>query len=207
MDFENLQIPESPDEFFSWLKEESEKFWENVEIKKGVFGFQIQKGTKWLEGLSESEIEKYENELGFAFPEIYKIYLRNMNGTDKLAINVYGYSETVAYAPKFYSFPRDLDIVKDRIQWIYEEFEVNEEIVRRENIPHIIPIVSHRFLIADNCLENPVLSMQGTDSILYVETLKSLLVLDIFYSGALVIGDSNIEVKFWLQSDLDEINE
>lgn len=201
MNFENVQIPENSDEFFPWLKENSEKLWEDAEIKKGIFGFQIQKGTKWLAGLSESEIDKYESELGFAFPEVYKNYLRNINGTDKPAINVYGYSETVAYAPAFYSFPRDLDIVKDRIRWIYEEFKVNEKIVSRDRIPHIIPIVGHRFLIAENCQNNPILSMQGTDSILYAPTLESFLVADIFHNSLYIGNNSGIEVNFWLQYD------
>lgn len=157
MNAKEFQIPDNPNVFFRWLKKMSEKVWENTEMKLGVFGFQTQKETKWLEGLSEEEIAEYESELGFSFPEIYKFYLRNMNGTDKPAINNYEDSKEVAYASNYYSFPRDLEIVKDRIKWIYEEFLVDEEEVRRKNIPHIIPFVGHRFLIADNCVENPVL--------------------------------------------------
>lgn len=145
MNARDFQIPDNPNVFFQWLKKMSEKIWENVEMKRGIFGFQTQKETKWLEGLSQEEIAEYEIELGFAFPEIYKFYLRNMNGTDKPAINTYADSEAVAYASDYYSFPRDLEIIKDRIKWIYDEFLVDEEEVRRENIPHIIPIISHRF--------------------------------------------------------------
>ena len=205
MNINNLQIPQNPSDFFPWLKDTSETFWNDIEIRKGIFGFQTQKQTKWLKGLSGKEIQDYESELGFAFPEIYKLYLRNMNGTDKPAINVYGNSETVAYASNYFSFPRDLETVKGSIKWIYEEFSVDEETVRRENIPHIIPIVSHRFLIADNCAENPVLSMYGRDSILYAPTLESFLVADIFQDGSMVKTDSNFEVKFWLEDDFDEI--
>ena len=158
-------ISENANRFFSWLKKLSEKVWENVEPREGIFGFQTQRETKWIEGLFDEEIEEYESELGFVFPEIYKFYLRTMNGTDKPAINIYGDGESVAYAPNYYSFPRDLEIIKDKIQWIYREFLVDEEEVQRKNISHIIPIVSHRFLIADNCAENPILSMHGRDSI------------------------------------------
>ena len=36
-----------------------------------------------------------------------------MNGTDKPAVNVYGKSgEPYAYAPGYYSYPRDLEAVK-----------------------------------------------------------------------------------------------
>ncbi|MBA3785685.1 MAG: hypothetical protein H0X15_09145 [Acidobacteria bacterium] len=206
MNIEKLQFPENPNVFFSWLKKLSEKVWENIEPREGIFGFQTQKETKWIEGLSEEEIEEYESELGFLFPEIYKTYLRNMNGTDKPAINFYGNGESIAYAPNYYSFPRDLEIVKDRVQWIYKEFLVDEEEVQRENIPHIIPIVSHRFLIADNCAKNPILSMHGRDSILYAPSLESFLVADIFRNHSIVTTDSEFQIKLWLDEDLEYLN-
>ena len=206
MNVKEFQIPDNPNVFFGWLKKMSEKVWENVQLKRGVFGFQTQKETKWLEGLSEEEITDYEIELGFAFPEIYKFYLRNMNGTDKPAINNYGDSETVAFAPDYYSFPRDSEVVKDRIKWIYDEFLVNEEEVKREKIPHIIPIVGHRFLIADNCAENPVLSMYGRDVIIYAPNLQKFLIADIFENSSMVATDINYEIKLWLDEDLEYLN-
>jgi hypothetical protein len=202
MNVNEFQIPDNPNVFFIWLKKMSEKVWESIELKRGVFGFQTQKETKWLEGLSEDKIAEYEIELGFAFPEIYKFYLRNMNGTEKPAINTYGDSETVAYTADYYSFPRDLEIVKDRIKWIYEEFLVDEDEIRREKIPHIIPIVGHRFLIADNCAENPVLSIYGRDAIVYAPNLQKFLIADIFENSSMVETNLTFEIKLWLDDDL-----
>ncbi len=201
MSAKDFQIPDNPNIFFRWLKKMSEKIWENLEMKRGIFGFQTQKETKWLEGLTEAEITEYEIELGFAFPEIYKFYLRNMNGTDKPAINNYGDSEIIAYAPDYYSFPRDLEAVKDRIRWIYDEFFIDEEEIKREKIPHIIPIVGHRFLIADNCAENPVLSMYGRDVVVYAPNLQKFLIADIFENSSMVAADINYEIKLWLDDD------
>lgn len=144
---------------------------------------------------------EFESEFGFAFPEIYKFYLRNMNGTDKPAANNYGDSKTIAYASDYYSFPSDLEIVKDRIKWIYDEFLVDEEEVMREKIPHIIPIVGHRFLVADNCSENPVLSMYGRDTIVYAPNLQKFLLADIFENGSMVTTDLKYEIKLWLDDD------
>lgn len=198
MNFENFPIHENPNVFFVWLKKTSEIVWENVEIKRGIYGFQTQRQTKWLNGLPEDEIIKFENELGFEFPDTYKFYLRNMNGTDKPAKNIYGDEESVSFAPNFYSYPRDLAAIKDRIKWIYEEFLIDEEDVKREKIPHIIPIVGHRFLIADNCSENPVLSMHGSDAIPYAPNLQSFLIADIFRESSSVTFELNYEIKFWL---------
>ncbi|HEY0458647.1 MAG TPA: SMI1/KNR4 family protein [Pyrinomonadaceae bacterium] len=185
----------------------SEKLWESIEIKRGIYGFQTQKGTKWLDGLSEVEIKEFESEVGFQFPEIYKFYLRNMNGTDKPAKNIYGNEETVGFSPNFFSYPRDLKIIRDRINWIYDEFLVDEEVVKRQRIPHIIPIVSHRFLVADNCAENPVLSMFGKDVIVYAPNLQFFLVAEIFRDGAIIPTNLNYEIKFWLDENLEFLNE
>lgn len=202
MNVENFPIHENPNVFFAWLKKTSESVWENVEIKRGIYGFQTQRQTKWLKGLSEDEIKEFENDLGFEFPDIYKFYLRNMNGTDKPAENIYGDQKTVSFAPSFYSYPRDLAAIKERIEWIYGEFLIDEEDVKREKIPHIIPIVGHRFLIADNCAENPVLSMYGDDVIPYAPNLQSFLIADIFRESSSVPFELNYEIKLWL----DEIN-
>lgn len=123
-----LQPPKSLNEFFPWLKEESEKSWENLEINKIIYGFQLQKGTKWLRGLTDEQIADYEKEVGFAFPEIYKMYLKCMNGTDKETINVYGESgEPYKYGVGYYSYPRDIKIVKENIDWICEEFKTTQQ--------------------------------------------------------------------------------
>jgi hypothetical protein len=207
MSSENFPIHQNPHVFFPWLKKLSEKVWENIELKQGVFGFQIQKGTKWNSGLTEDEIEDFEKELGLSFPEIYKFYLRYLNGTDKDFKNIYGNGMTEAFAPGFYSFPRDLDIIKDRINIVYKDFLVHENFVRSGAIPRIIPIVSHRFLIVDGCAKNPVLSIHQRDAMLYAPTLESFLVADIFEnSSPVAIDESEFQVDFWFDDYLKKLN-
>ena len=194
------EAPEDTDKFFLWLKKESEKFWKTVSIDDSIFGFQIQKGTRWIRGLSEKEISDYEKSLGFPFPEAYKKYLRCMNGTDKETINVYGRSgEPYRYGPGFYSYPRDLDIIKTRIECNYRDFGTIAEKAEQEDIPHLIPIVSHRFLVADRCKANPVISIQGTDSILYSDSLESFLYYHVFEEKRSQPNLSRIKVRFWLR--------
>ncbi|MEO6656457.1 MAG: SMI1/KNR4 family protein, partial [Pyrinomonadaceae bacterium] len=186
---ENMQPPNNPDEFFPWLKKASEEYWETIEINQGIFGFQIQKGTKWLPGLSDEEVVKYEKEMGVSFPEIYKLYLKYMNGTDEPAINVYGEcGEPYRYASGYYSYPRDWDSVKEKIKWIYDDFGVTPEFIEETKIPPIMPIVSHRFIVLDRCAKNPVLSMYGRDSIFYAPSLESFLANDIFVAGRITMS-------------------
>ena len=96
-----LQPPQNPEEFFPWLKTESEELWERWEkrelwddersikerLREIMKGKRRQNddryGTKWLPGLTDNQIADYEKEMGFAFPEIYKMYLKCMNGTEE----------------------------------------------------------------------------------------------------------------------------
>ena len=204
MYLDNVQPPNIPDDFFFWLKKTSEEHWAHVEINRDIYGFQVQKDTKWLRGLSDEEIAKYEQEMGFSFPDIYKTYLRHMNGTEKPTINVYGEcGDPYRYASGYYSYPRDLDVVKDMIKWIHNDFGVTPEAIEENEIPHIMPIVSHRFLVVDRCARNPVLSMYGSDTILYAPSLESFTVNDIFRAHSIVsvVNEPAIEVDFWLDDE------
>jgi len=194
-----------PEQVFLWLRVTSEHFWTQAPINSTIYGFQIQAGTRWLPGLTEGEIARFEADLGFSFPSIYRLFLKHMNGTDKMAVNVYGESgHPYGYAPAYYSYPRDLDVIKDYIRWIYEEFNVTTEIVDQQHIPHIIPITGHRFLIVDRCKTHPMLSMYGRDTIIYAPSLQAFLVNDILNNHSFEATDVPIDVRFWLD---DEDNE
>ncbi len=195
-----LNPPQDSEKFFIWLKSESERFWKKTKIHPAIYGFQIQKRTKWNPPLDDVQIREYETELGFGFPEIYRTFLKHMNGTDKPAVNVYGKSgEPYAYAPAYYSYPRDLKIVKEMIEWICESFKIEVADIDGEKIPFILPVVSHRFLIIDKAGKNPVLSMHGDDVIPYASSLKNFLVDDIFRSHMQEESLPYVSVDFWLE--------
>jgi len=211
-----INLGQELDAFFVWLKKTSEKQWETIELNRTIYGFQIQKGTKWLKGLSDSDIAEYEQIMGFGFPEVYKLFLRQMNGTDKQTINIYGESgEPYRYGVGFYSYPRDLEAVKARIAVVLEAFRVILGAIEQQVIPHIMPIIEHRFLVMDRCEGNPVLSIYEDDSILYAASLPQLLVTEIFQGSdpknlfadnrkieqLVRLGKlpSNLKVKYWLE--------
>ncbi len=193
------EIPTNPDQFFPWLKTESEKLWEDIELNNTIYGFQLQAGTKWLPGLNDEQIANYEKDVGFIFPKVFRTFLKYMNGTDKQTINVYGGSDKPhTYGVGYYSYPRDIQAVKDMITWIFEEYKISEKDLEKQTIPHVLPIISHRFIVADRCETNPVLSMHGTDTILYANSLQDFLISDIFANHQRESDLQNIEVKFWL---------
>ena len=213
---ENLNSSQNLEAFFIWLKKNSEKHWETIELQRNIYGFQIQKGTKWLKGLSITQIDEYEQTMGFEFPEVYKLFLRHMNGTDKPTINIYAEcGEPYRYDTGFYSYPRDLEKVNAKIAWILEAFKITAEDIEQRNIPHIMPIFFHRFLVMDRCEMNPVLSMYKDDVILFEPSLPHILVSEIFQAGEPVKSlanykkldyllkfeelPDNFRVKFWLE--------
>lgn len=170
------------DKFLIEFKRQTEARWQHTNINPGIYGFQFQRGTRWNEGLADSEIEAYEAALGVQFPNDFKRMLHVTNGTDLPTVNVYGssgvpQSEFVGV----YSYPRDLlivqemrqDIGKDRGEIAAVLLDQGFELERSANL---VPIFSHRYLV---CGSDPdksvVLSIVGTDAIVYEDSLRTYL--------------------------------
>ncbi len=162
---------------FQLIKKESEKYWKKVDLQI-CWGLQIQEGSKWKKGLSETELEDFQRQLNITFPESLKNYYRTMNGLDRPGIdNNGGYGE-VDFGPTFYSYPDDIPIIKSRIEWTMEDNNVTEDIIKNQNVPPIMPYLGHRFLILDS--EEAVLSMFGSDIICWGDNLSKGIAQDIF---------------------------
>jgi hypothetical protein len=199
-----LKYPEHNLEFFKDLKEKSEQLWSVTDIERDIYGFQIQKGTKWNKGLNKKQLQAFQHEMGFEFPESLRNFYKTMNGTDMLGINVYGdEGYEYAYSPVFYSYPRDVKKITELINWIYQANKTSEEKLIKQGISRIMPVYSHRFILIDTP-GNPVLSMYGDDIIYWANNLSELLLIEIF-------GDNNYQaefrndqkiipkIKFWLE--------
>jgi hypothetical protein len=202
VNFIRLPTPDDSIAFFQTLKKESEHHWASTDINKSLYGYQVQKGTRWLPGLSEKEISEFENALDVVFPTALRNFYRTMNGLDKHGVNVYGNEgEVYAYVPIYFSFPADLRIIKGKIDWILESNNLTREKIDRGNIPKIFPVTGHRFLILDQHL--PILSMYGSDIIYWTDNLSKLLACNIFEN---IENAEDFEsdaahampVKFWL---------
>jgi hypothetical protein len=86
-------------------------------INPTIYGVQFQQGTRWNAGLSDELLAEYERVLTVGFPHDLKAFLRELNGTDLPTLNLYGSSgEPHRKSVGVYSYPRDIEIVKQRIE-------------------------------------------------------------------------------------------
>jgi hypothetical protein len=167
---------------FVRLKEETEALWAATDPDLAVYGYEIQRGTRWNPGLREEEIDAYERALGVRFPARFRCMLAVMNGTDLPTVNVYGSSgyprsEWVGV----YAYPRDLDIVRDQVDVVRQDHAevaraLADEEFRLDADMGLVPVYGHRYLVCGaDPLDGPVLSIYGTDAIVYCPDLLSYL--------------------------------
>jgi SMI1/KNR4 family protein SUKH-1 len=169
-------------DFLIEFKRVTELNWKSCAIDPQIYGFQFQAGTKWNPGLSENSIEAYESDLCISFPHDFKAFLRTMNGTDLPTLNIYGSSgELPQESAGVYSYPRDLEIVQQRIVAIHENRNEIRKILAEQGLPlpvdsALVPIFSHRYVMCESNLHRSVvLSIHGTDAIVYGKSLQEYL--------------------------------
>jgi hypothetical protein len=171
-------------DFLMELKRATEAEWGEKTIDPTLYGFQFQRGTRWNAGLSEQMVNEYETTLGASFPHDFKAFLREMNGTDLATLNVYGSSgEQYRESVGVYAYPRDLEIVKGRIEHIRtsrmkiaadlagQGFELSAE-------ASLVPICSHRFVVCTSNLDSSVvlsIVVNSIDAIVYGNSLREYL--------------------------------
>lgn len=201
----NLPTPTDKLEFFETVKSLSNIYWADTGINKEIYGFQIQKGSKWRDGLTDNEIINFENELGYKFPDGLRNFYKTMNGLDKTGINIFGNSgHEFSYGPIYYSYPDDLQIIKDNIEWIYEAKNVTTDKLIQDGISRIFPVCGHRFILVDDPKQR-VLSMYGNDIIAWSDNISKLIATDIFdniYNASDFESNPNdFDIKFWLDKE------
>jgi hypothetical protein len=170
--------------FLSELKRATEQKWSQESLDPTVYGFQVQRGTRWNPGLSNHEILEYENALGMRFPYDFRAFLSVMNGTDLPALNVYAYSgEPHRTSVGVYSYPRDLKIVEERIGHFRERRDEIARDLREQgfDLPNqagLVPIHGHRYVVCTSNLESSVVLsvvVHDVDAIVYGNSLREFL--------------------------------
>lgn len=171
-------------DFLKEFKRATEANWSEVSINPTLYGFQFQRGTRWNAGMSDEKVTEYESILRVQFPNDFKVFLGEMNGTDLPTLNVYGFcGEPQRTSVGVYSYPRDIEIVKQRIEDIRSSraeiaTDLAEQGFELSADARLVPFFSHRYLV---CTVNPdssvVLSIvvHDTDAIVYGSCIKDYL--------------------------------
>ena len=180
IDFITLRMPDNTVLFFQEVKRLSEQCWSLTQPNKDVYGFQVQENTTWMPGLSDADLLKFQDVIGFSFPEPLINFYKVMNGLSKPGINMYGSDGTKpTFSRIFYSYPQDIDKIKELIKWVYDANLISENDLLQLNISRIFPICGHRFMLID-VPGNPILSMYGDDIIFWADDLSKLLANELF---------------------------
>ena len=167
-------------DFLVDFKTATEQRWSQHSIDPAIFGFQFQRGTLWNPGLSDREIAEYEHVVGVRFPHDFRVFLRMMNGTDIANLNVYGYcGEPHRTSFEFYSYPRDLDIVKQQIEKARKSRDEIAADLKGQGFDlskeaGLVPIYSHRYLVCMPNLNNSAVLSIVVDAVDAIVCSKSL---------------------------------
>jgi len=116
--------------------------------------------------------------------------LRHINGTDQPTLNVYGNcGQAFRTSPGVYSCPRDFDHIMSCIEGVASDRLEIAAILRAEGFDlqdaaALLPFYFHRFVVCGADRESStVLSIMGTDAIVYAEDLRWYLQSEFLRSG------------------------
>jgi len=172
------------DDFLSDFKRATEAGWSERSVNPTLYGFQFQRGTRWNAGLPDEQISEYEQALEVRFPHDFKSFLREMNGTGLPTLNIYGNcGEPHRQAVGVYSYPRDLEIVKQLMKEMrasHEEIAIDlaEQGVELPAEASLVPIYGHRYVVCTSNLNSSVVLsvvLKDTDAIVYGNSLREYL--------------------------------
>lgn len=193
--------PENFTEFLYWVKETTEKNWENVFETYGEdIHFGWLNGAKWI-GMSDAEIDKVEKSLNIEFTTEHREFLRILHTVDKKE-PLEGYEDgEIVEVSYFYNWLHDKEEIQKSFEWPYETIlqdieEENSVWLRswgnrpkdkgeREaifanwyrNAPSLIPVLGSRYVVSNKDLpDNPVISLRGSDIIVYGWDFKHYLI-------------------------------
>ncbi len=195
-------------------------------------------GAKWI-GMTESEIEQTEKEFNIKFTSEHRQFLKILHTIDRKQVYTYEDDETGEIehheSPFFYNWLSDKEEIKDTINWPYTTMlsdvmgankvwlkswgnirptseETKEKIFSAwfKKTPKLIPIYGHRFIVSnhDNT-QNPVLSIRGSDTIVYGWNMRHYLLCELYEHLNLVELVYDKEDNEWydhLKEELKEIN-
>lgn len=169
------------------FKKISERELRYIELFDNVYGYQIQPGTKWNEGLNDKEISKLETKFGFDFPIEYRNFLKVMNGFDTPHISIDPEEvDSDSFARRCYEYPSDFG---RQPKYLLSDLVEHKELILAIlsgygfdscTFEGFVPLYSHRALaVFEDKGVSPVVSVWGDDIILMAKDLEEYWVLEL----------------------------
>lgn len=139
-----MKIPEGfSEEFLDWIRARTEAVWSDYQastfeeyVTAGVGGKDWQRGTQWLNGLSEDEIHQIERQWSLQFPPDYRHFLQRLHTVDRPMKGAH-YTEYVEggeesrlvpdEAPSFRNWLAETDAVQGAFDWLVEGLQFDVE--------------------------------------------------------------------------------
>jgi hypothetical protein len=149
------------EDFLAWFRERTEAAWDALPartpeevladyVEAGVGGCEWQRGTRWLGGLSDEEIEGTERRRKLTFPPDYRLFLHLLHTVDRpmFCASYLGYGEqpdaasaqlAAAYVepdhdlivledgPSFYNWLTDAEALEAQSAWLWEGLQFDVE--------------------------------------------------------------------------------
>lgn len=230
-------IPEDLTEFLYWVKETTENFWsKNPQTSEDDFVCEDWAyGAKWI-GLTEDEINEIEAEYDLKFTFEHRQFLKILHTLDRKRIFEYESEDGETIKKEysfFYNWKTDKEEIKKRFNWPYETIledvlgmnkvwlkswgkkrpksdEEKELIFSNwyKKIPKLIPITGHRFVVSDDLTnENPILSIYGSDTIVYGWNMRHYLLNELHENLNLLELVYDQEDDEWYSESKKEIKE
>lgn len=170
-------------EFLTSFKRATEDNWSRALLDPDVAGFQFQRGTRWRPGLTKEEITDYEKTLGCHFPKDLQTFLQSMNGTDLPTINIYAGTERPRESLGVYSYPRDLEFIRWRMENAgRNRKEVSADLAKQGfGLPPeagLVPFYEHWYVVCTADPESSVvlsIVVDSVDAIVYGNSLEEYL--------------------------------
>jgi len=227
-----MKVPANYIEFLQWVKTETESHWQNMHQTDDEQNNNWIIGAKWL-GLEESHIKDIEKKYNVIFTPEHREFLKVLHAIDKKRPVEY-YQENdevfVKHDPYFYNWLSDEEEINRYLNWPYQEIlkdikrgawfniwgtrpksEMETEKVFYNwfsKAPQLIPIHAHRFVVTiPNQRNSPVLSVYGSDTIVYGWNIKHYLLNELTEFLSIHESVYNEEDNSWYDEPILEIKE
>jgi hypothetical protein len=187
--------PEYGPVFLAWLRETTEAAWQQVGEPSlddfrtaGFIGARWRRGTRWTGPLDDETIAQVEGRFGVHFPPQHRLFLQTLHSTTPWQRGAdYRTGDLALHrAPGFYDWLHDEERIRAAMSDVADTSEFADEIdvhfggrrwLEGGPSPQLIPIFGHRYVVADD--SQWVLSIVGSDAIVYGEDLRDYLLIEL----------------------------